>query len=141
MRHLTNTYFLVPTIILTGPTDSGGLSTGGITGIVFAIIFILFFVVPFGWVFGKSYWQKRHQYGWYNCLTSPSEWCDCDCDCDCCSRPRRRTNFQLRPNTSEVTVVSDNTEAVVNEPEVTVEPTTVSQVVIIYLMSYTVTCT
>ena len=128
------------TIILTGPTDSGGLSASGIIGIVFAIIFILFFVVPFGWVFGKSYWQNRHQYGWYNYLTSPSEWCDCDCDCDCCSRPRRRTNFQLRPNTS-VTVVNENTEAVVNEPEVTVEPNTVSQVVIIYLhvMSYTVT--
>ena len=115
------------TIILTVPTDSGGLSIGGIIGIV---LFILFVALPSCCGLGTVFVESRHQYGWYNRL---SEWCDCDCDC--CSRPRSRTNLQLRPNTSEVTVVSENTEAVVNEPEVTVEPTTVSQVV----MSYTVT--
>lgn len=121
-------------IIFTGPSDSGGLSTGGITGIVFAVIFVIFFVLPFGWVFGKDYWRKRHQYGWYNRLTTPSEWCDCDGDCDCFSQPTR-TTFQLRPNTSEVTVVSETTEPVVNEPEVTVESNTVSQVVTLFMTS------
>ena len=114
------------TIILTVRTDSGGLSLGGIIGIV---VFSQFFVCTCC-ALGKVFLENRRQYGWYNRL---SEWCDCDCDC--CSWPRRRTNLQLRPNTSEVTVVSENTEAVVNEPEVTVEPTTVSQVVMSYIVT------
>ena len=102
-------------VSLTGEaTSPEGLSSGAITGIIFAIIFFVFFLTPMGYYFGKDYWRKRHQYGWYNRLTTPSEWCDCFP-----SPPSARRTFNLRSNTAEVTI----------EPEVTlqdIEPTTVS---------------
>ena len=59
----------------------GPLSAGRIIGIVIGVLSALFVVGIFGWIYGKPCWDKRHNYGWYNTLTTPSDWCDCDCDC------------------------------------------------------------
>ena len=59
--------------------DPPGLNTGQIIGIVIGILTGIFVIGIFGWIYGKPYWEKRHNYGWYNTLTTPSDWCDCDC--------------------------------------------------------------
>ena len=58
---------------------SGPLSTGEVIGIVIGILSGIFIIGIFGWIYGKPYWDKRHNYGWYNTLTTPSDWFDCDC--------------------------------------------------------------
>lgn len=101
--HITHTHtytHATHTHIRTGQPSgpSGGFSTNSITGIIIAIVFVLFFLVPLGYYFGRDYWRKRHQYSWYNTLTSPGEWCDCDC----CSSPTPERSFALQRNVTTV---------------------------------------
>ena len=96
-----------------GDPPTSGLASGAITGIVFAVFVIVFFVLPFGWVFGKGYWEKRHESDCYNTLTNPSDWCDCDCTRTTATwHPPRRTDPP--PSTTHTTIttaVTTNTAA------------------------------
>ncbi len=82
------------TYINTGSPPTSGLSSNNITGIIIGFIFLIFFLIPMGYYFGRDYWRKRHQYNWYNRLTTPGEWCDC------CSLPTPQRTFNLRQNTT-----------------------------------------
>lgn len=62
--------------------DPPGSSSGQVVGIVIGILSVIFVILVFGYIFGKDYWRRRHSYGWYNTITSPSSWCDSCCDCD-----------------------------------------------------------
>ena len=55
------------------------LSAGYIVIIVTLMVTIIAIIIILGYTFGKPYWNKRHSYGWYNTLTTPSDWCDYDC--------------------------------------------------------------
>ena len=83
------------------PGDNSGssFSSGAIFGIVFGVAVVIFVLFPLVWVFGKDWWSKRHNYSWYRCLTTPSDWCDCDCF----SRSPRR-NFELTRPVEEITI-------------------------------------
>ena len=81
--------------------DAPGLSSGTVFGIVFGVLILVFVVIPFVYVFGRDYWRKRHQYDWYNTLTTPSSWCD---SCTGGSTTRQRT--WQPPSRQEFTVTT-----------------------------------
>ena len=64
-------------------------------GIVIGILSIVFVILVVGYIFGKDYWRKRHSYGWYNTITTPSSWFDSCCDCDFQSTSSRRSGATI----------------------------------------------
>ena len=68
---ITFAYIHTHILYIGNPSISG--QTLGIV-IVFLVMMIVL-VCPFVYVFGRVYWAKRHNYGCYNTLTTPSSWC------------------------------------------------------------------
>ena len=52
------------------------LSKGAVVGIVLGIISAIAAIVLLCVYWRVCFWSNRHQYDWYNKLTTPSEWCD-----------------------------------------------------------------
>lgn len=93
--------------------DPFRLSTGQIIGIVIGILVVIVAVILFINFYIKPRWPQRHQYGWYNTLTTPSKWCSCCCQqrhqrrctCRCTSRQRtRQPSRSTEPTDNDITV-------------------------------------
>ena len=80
--------------------SGGGLSGGAVVGIVFAAFFFVFVILPFAYSYGRGFWHKRHEYGWYRTIT-----------CESCRHGTRRSGppavFNLnRQDTADVEVTT-----------------------------------